>query len=227
MNGCVVLFTQELADLRLDGLLTLIVMTYGRLGDLFVLLKYPEQLQGPKKEFDAQMETASYRKLKARRTLLLQYLLQQYRSLTGEDKPVSDGKEMEKCGAMPLLTESTLMMRIGPLVLIFGLRDFVTVVYGPVVTHVFPDVQVEAYRHSVLYVNLVSVLGCSVLNWVVEQRELRRMASEDRIFGRIAEPGLVLMDLNNSFKCRMGSFRTSNSTISSGIYEQSPRVRKT
>ena len=66
-----------------------------------------------------------------------------------------------------------------------------------------------------------------MLNWVVEQRELRRMASEDRIFGRIAEPGLVLMDLNNSFKCRMGSFRTSNSTISSGIYEQSPRVRKT
>ena len=96
-----------------------------------------------------EMETASYRKLKARRTLLLQYLLQQYRSLTGEDKPVSDGKEMEKCGAMPLLTESTLMMRIGPLVLIFGLREFVTVVYGPVVTHVFPDVQVEAYRHSV------------------------------------------------------------------------------
>ena len=59
-----VLFTQELADLRLDGLLTLIMMTYGRLGDLFVLLRYPEQLQGPKREFDAQTETASYRKLK-------------------------------------------------------------------------------------------------------------------------------------------------------------------
>ena len=58
----VVLFTQELADLQLDGLLTLIVMTYGRLGVLFVLLSYPEQLQGPKREFDAQMETASYKK---------------------------------------------------------------------------------------------------------------------------------------------------------------------
>ena len=73
----VVLFTQELADLRLDGLLTLIVMTYGRLRDLFVLLRYSEQLQGPMKEFDAQMETASYRKMKDSRTLLLQYLLQQ------------------------------------------------------------------------------------------------------------------------------------------------------
>ena len=32
-KGPLVLFTQELADLRLDGMLTLIAMTYGRLGD--------------------------------------------------------------------------------------------------------------------------------------------------------------------------------------------------
>ena len=50
---------QELADLRLDGLLTLILMAYGCLGDLFVLLRYHEQLQGSKREFDAQLETAS------------------------------------------------------------------------------------------------------------------------------------------------------------------------
>ena len=66
-------------------------------------------------------------------------------------------------------------------------------------THVFPDVQVEAYRHSVLYVNLVSIVDCSVLNWV-EQRELSGLASKDRLFGRIAEPGWKLMDLKNSFK---------------------------
>ena len=35
--------TQELNDLRLDGLLTLMVMTYVRLGDLFVLLTYPDR----------------------------------------------------------------------------------------------------------------------------------------------------------------------------------------
>ena len=86
------------------------------------------------------------------------------------------------------------MMRIDPLALIHGLREFVTVVYGPVMSFAFPDVQVKAYRNSVLYVNLVSVVDCSVLNWV-EQRPL---------FGRIAEPVWVLMDFNNHFKCRMG-----------------------
>ena len=100
VKGTVVLFTQELADRRLDGLLILIVMTYVRLGDLFVLLRHPEQLEGPKREFDAQMETASYRKLKGLRTLLLQYLLQQNRSLTGEDKSVSVGSEVETWGRM-------------------------------------------------------------------------------------------------------------------------------
>ena len=76
-------------------------------------------------------------------------------------------------------------------------------VYGPVMSFVFPDVQVKAYRNSVLYVNLISVVECSVLNWV-EQKELRGLASDDRLFGRIAEPGWVLMDFNNNFKCRMG-----------------------
>ena len=157
------LFTQEISDLRLDGLLTLIVMTYGRLGDLFVLLRYPEQLQGPRSEYDAQMETASYLKLKDWRTLLHQYLLQQNRSLTGEDKPLSDRNEVKKCGGMPLLTDPAVMMRINPLALIFGLREFLTVVYGPIVTHIFPDGQMEAFRHSVMYVNLVSEVDCSVL----------------------------------------------------------------
>ena len=39
VKGPANLFTQALADLRLDGLLTLIAMTYGRLGDLLVLLR--------------------------------------------------------------------------------------------------------------------------------------------------------------------------------------------
>ena len=43
MKGPANLFTQALADLRLVGLLTLIAMTYGRLGDLLVLLRYLEQ----------------------------------------------------------------------------------------------------------------------------------------------------------------------------------------
>ena len=37
---------------------------------------------------------------------------------------------------MPLLTD--------PLALVFGLREFVTVVYGVEMSQVFPDVQVKA-----------------------------------------------------------------------------------
>ena len=44
VKGPANLFTQAFADWRLDGLLTLIAMTYGRLGDLLVLLRYPEQV---------------------------------------------------------------------------------------------------------------------------------------------------------------------------------------
>ena len=71
MKGPVVLFTQELTEFWLECFLTLLVMTYGQLGDLFILLSYPEQFQGSRREFDAQMETDSYRKMKDWRTLLL------------------------------------------------------------------------------------------------------------------------------------------------------------
>ena len=173
VKGPANLFTQALADLRLDGLLTLIAMTYGRLGDLLVLLRYPEQLQGTSRKFNAQLETAWLKKMKDWRILLLQYLLQQNRSVTGEDKVATDAGECKQYCGMPLLTDLAVMMRIDPLALIHGLREFVTIV------------------------------DCSVLNWV-EQKELRGLASDDRLFGRIAEPGWVLMDFNNNFKCRMG-----------------------
>ena len=228
VKGPANLFTQALADLRLDGLLTLIAMTYGRLGDLLVLLRYPEQLQGPSREFNAQLETASLKKMKDWRTLLLQYLLQQNRSVTGEDKVATNAGECKQYCGMPLLTDFFLavMMRIDPLALVHGLREFVTVVYGPVMSFAFPDVQVKAYRNSVLYVNLVSVVDCSVLNWV-EQSELRRLASDDRLFGRIAEPGWVLMDFNNHFKCRMGREDLSHIQFNPKLWNLRPVVKDT
>ena len=100
-------------------------------------------------------------------------------------------------------------LRVDPVALIFELREFVTLNYGPTVTLVFPDVQVKLYRHTVLYVNLLSVVDCSVMIWV-EQRELRRLASEGRLLGRIVEPGWTLMNFNNSFKYRMGGEDLSN-----------------
>ena len=223
VKGPANLFTQALADLRLDGLLTLIAMTYGRLGDLLVLLRYPEQLQGTSREFNAQLETASLKKMKDWRILLLQCLLQQNRSVTGKDKVATDAGECKQYSGMPLLTDLAVMMRMEPLALIHGLREFVTVVYGPVMSFAFPDVQVKAYR-SLLYVNLVSVVDCSVLNWV-EQKELRGLASDDRLFGRIAEPGWVLMDFNNNFKCRMGRENLSHVQFNPKLWNLRPVVK--
>ena len=199
-------------------------MTYGRLGYLFVLLRYPEQLQGASREFNTQLETASYRKMKDSRILLLQYLLQQNRSITEEDKVATGASECKQYCGMPLLTDLAVMMRIDPLALVHGLRKFVTVVYGPAMSYVFPDVQVKAYRNSVLYVNLVSVVDCSVLNWV-EQKELRRLASDDRLFGRIAEPGWMLMDFNNNFKCRMGGEDLSHVQFNPKLWNLRPVVK--
>ena len=87
-----------------------------------------------------------------------------------------------------------MMMRIDPLALVFRLREFVTVVYGQGMSHVFPDKQKKTKRSSILNVNLVSVW-----DWVVQQ-ELRRYASDDRFFGRVAGPGWMLMDSNKHFK---------------------------
>ena len=224
VKGPANLFTQALADLRLDGLLTLIAMTYGWLGDLLVPLRYPEQLQGTSREFNAQLETASLRKMKDWNTILLQYLLQQNRSVTGEDKVATDAGECKQYCGTPLLTDLAVMMRIDPLALIHGLREFVTLVYGPVMSFVFPDVQVKAYRNSVLYVNLVSVVDCSVLNWV-EQRELGGLASDDRLFGRIAEPGWVLMDFNNNFKWRMDHEDPSHIQFNPKLWNLRPVVK--
>ena len=224
VKGPANLFMQALVDLRLDGQLTLIAMTYSRLGDLLVLLRYPEQLQGASREFNAQLETASFRKMEDWRILLLQYLLQQNRSIPGEDKVATGASECKQYCGMPLLTDLAVMMRINPLALVHGLREFVTVVYGPVMSFVFPDVQVRAYRNPVLYVNLVSVVDFSVLNWV-EQKELRGLASDDRLFGRIAEPGWLLMDFNNNFKCRMGREDLSHVQFSPKLWNLRPVVK--
>ena len=125
---------------------------------------------------------------------------------------------------MPLLTDLAVMMRIDPLALVHRLRDLVTVVYGPVMSFVSPDVQMKAYRNSVLYVNLLSVADCSVLNWV-EQMELRGLASDDRLFRRIAEPDWMLMDFNNNFKCRMGREDLSHVQFNPKLWNLRPVVK--
>ena len=66
---------------------------------------------------------------------------------------------------MPLLTDLCLGIKTDPLALIRVATELVTVIYGPAVTFAFPDVKVEAYRRSLLHLNLISAVVGSALNW--------------------------------------------------------------
>ena len=98
---------------------------------------------------------------------------------------------------MPLLTDLSLAMRTDPLALVRGATEFVTVIYGPAVTFAFPDVKVEAYRRSVLHLNIISAVDGSALNWW-EQRVLRELMSEDVLFAKISEPENCSIDCSIS-----------------------------
>ena len=104
---------------------------------------------------------------------------------------------------MPLLTDLSLAMRTDPLALIRGVTEFVTVIYGPAVTFAFPDVKVEAYRRSVLHLNLISAVDGSTLNWC-EQHTLRELMSEDLLFAKISEPEMTVINFDDHFRDRMG-----------------------
>ena len=88
-------------------------------------------------------------------------------------------------GCMPLLTDLSLAMRTDLFALIRGATEFVTVIYGPAVTFAFPDVKLEAYRRSVLHLNLKSAVDESTLNWC-EQNALRELMREDLLFAKIS-----------------------------------------
>ena len=105
-------------------------------------------------------------------------------------------------GGMPLLTDMSLAMRTEPLALIRGATEIVTVIYGPAVTLAFPDVRVEAFRRSVLHLNLISAVDGSALNWC-EQHVLRELMSEDMLFAKISEPEMTIVNFDYHFRDRM------------------------
>ena len=76
-------------------------------------------------------------------------------------------------------------------------------IYGPAVTFAFPDVKVEAYRRSVLHLNLISAVDGSALNWC-EQHVLRELMSEDLLFAKISEPEMTVISFRDQFRDRMG-----------------------
>ena len=204
MKGPAILLTEGVQNLRLDGLLTLIAITHGNMGGLVNLTRYPEQRRENVRMFDTKRSTDSWNKIRDLRLTLIQYLLQQNRFKTGEDEAIEREEDVRRhAGGMPLLTDLSLAMRTDPLALIRGATEFLTVIYGPAVTFAFPDVKVEAYRRSVLHLNLISAVDGSVLNWC-EQHVLRELMSEDLLFAKISEPEMTVVNFDDHFRDRMG-----------------------
>ena len=193
MKGPAMLLTEGIQNLRLDGLLTLIAITHGNLGGLMKLTRCPEQMRERVRNLDMKKSTDSWNKIRDPRHTLIQYLLQQNRFGTGEDETIEREEDVRRhVGGMPLLTDLSLAMSTDPLALIRGATEFVTVIYGPAVTFAFPDVKVEAYRRSVLHLNLISAVDGSALNWC-EQHTLRELMSEDLLFAKLSEPEMTVI----------------------------------
>ena len=134
-------------------------------------------------------------------------------------------------GSMPLLTDLSLAMRTDPLALIRRVTEFVTVIYGPAVTFAFPDVEVEAYKRSVLHLNLISAVEGSALNRC-EQHVLRELMSEDLLFAKISEPVMTVINFDDHFRDCMAeadrgtSRRSQSSETSSRMIKRMARSRE-
>ena len=112
-------------------------------------------------------------------------------------------------------------MSTDPLALIRGARELVTVIYGPEVTFAFPDVEVEAYRSSVLHLNLISAVDGSALNWC-EQRVLLEFLSEDLLFAKISEPEMTVINSDDHFLDRMGEVDRGHIEVFPKLWNQFP-----
>ena len=146
------------------------------------LTRYPEQMTENVRKLDVKRSMDSWNKIRYLRLTLIQYLLQQNRFGTGEDEVIQREDDVRRhVGGMPFLTDLSLAMRTDPLALIRGAAEFGTFIYRPSVTFAFPDVKVEAYRRSVLHLNLISAVDGSALNWC-KQHVLRELISENILF---------------------------------------------
>ena len=61
----------------------------------------------------------------------------------------------------------------------------------------------EAYKRSELYLNLISAVDGSALNWC-EQLALREIMSEDLLFAKISEPEMTVINFDDYFRDSMG-----------------------
>ena len=96
VRGPVVLLTEGVQNLLLDGLLTLIAIMHGNLEGVMNLTRYPEQMRENVKKFDVKRSTDAWIKIRDLRHTLIQYLLQQNRFGTGEDETIEKEEDMRR-----------------------------------------------------------------------------------------------------------------------------------
>ena len=162
--GPAYMFSRGVETIRIDGYLTLVLLTRGELVAIHRLKKYGEPLSMGKTH--PSVDTYSNKCTAGLKTLLVEYLLMLNRHLTSEERnPKTRDDWREANGGIPLLTDLCLIMRSDPLGVIRGLGEVVTCIYGPAVTYAFPDPLVAAYRNSVVHLSLISVLDGMALNW--------------------------------------------------------------
>ena len=190
--GPAYMFSRGVETLRIDGYLTLVLLTHGELVEFHRLMKYEEPLSIGK--IRPSVDTYSYKCATGLKALLVEYLLMQNRHLTGEERnPKTRDECREANGGIPLLTDLCLAIRSDPLGVIRGLDEVVTCIYGPAVTYAFPDPLVAAYRNSVVHVSLISVLDGTALNWC-RQEVLRARMSDTVLFAKIKDTELVVFN---------------------------------
>ena len=64
VRGPAILLTERVQNLQLDGILTLIAITLGILGELMNLSRYPEQMKEDVRKLDVKRSTDSWKKMR-------------------------------------------------------------------------------------------------------------------------------------------------------------------
>ena len=111
--GPAYMFSRGVGTVRIDGYLTLVLLTHGELTAFHRLMKYGEALSVRKAH--PSTETYSYKCAAGLKTLLVEYLLMQDRYLTGEERIPKTREELREANmGIPLLTDLCLAMRSDP-----------------------------------------------------------------------------------------------------------------
>ena len=112
--GPAYMFCRGVETLRVDGYLTLVLLTHGEIMAFYRLMKYGESLSVRKAQ--SSVETYSYKCAAGLKTLFVEYLLMYNRYLTGEERNPKTREEVrEASGGIPLLTDQCLAVRSDPL----------------------------------------------------------------------------------------------------------------